>query len=277
MVEVQRLCGDALSFMKDCRALLDAAEGKFEGTANIEDEKPMWLQLPVSEMEFLKTAPPLPPAMSAEPEHEAESVRVTSDLLASRLSDANMLGMESLVIQTDPAKTPKSTAVAACRMVLVHDHPGNAPFSVHNYVMSLLIYGDESSRGFPEDSALEEHSSRLRNLAMSTLHNALSLLRDESDLRDSIDPNLEWYESVLVPRLLDDLSGASDSPFDACYASRCLTALLEGGKVGMDPPRLSKKAEEAEKVGEREFAMLARDASVLRRCLDSKGIVIQSH
>mmetsp|Transcript_21754 Transcript_21754/g.39235 ORF Transcript_21754/g.39235 Transcript_21754/m.39235 type:complete len:465 (-) Transcript_21754:216-1610(-) len=269
LVEVQRLYGDCVSFMKDCRAVFNASEGKTE-ESHPSDDKPMYLRLPVSEMAFLRTAS-LPPVSQ---EEEADCVNVTADLLSSHQSDTNMLGMESLVIQTDPLKTLKSTAIMASRMILCPDDPRNISFNMHNYVMSLLIYGHEDYPSAPEDSALEDHSTKTRNLAMSALSNALSLFASEKLLLTTISSNHEWYTSVLIPKLLQDLSTAAHHPHDACYASRCLSTLAESSvefACTMKEAGGHDAVRNAEEVGVREFALLARDAGschqIMRCCV----------
>jgi hypothetical protein len=258
LVEVQRLCGDAMSFMKDCRALLNAAEGR-EGDDSSREETPIYLRLPVSQMEFVKKVS-LPDISM---EEQADTVNVTADLLSSHQSDSNMLGMESLVIQTDPLKTMKSTAILASRRILCPKDPGNTSFNMHNYVMSLLIYDDAPSSNAEDTTAFEDHPMKLRNLAMSALCNALTLFSSESLLLTAIDSNREWYNSVLIPKLLQDLSTAENHPHDACYASRCLSTL--GGAsaefaIKMKECGGHEAMENAERVGAREFAMLAKDA-----------------
>lgn len=270
LVEVQRLCGDAVSFMRDCRAVLNAAEGK-KGDSSREDEPPMYLRLPVSQMEFFKKVS-LPPISQ---EEQADSVNLTADLLSSHQSDTNMLGMESLVIQTDPLKTLKSTAILASRRILCPNDPGNKAFNMHNYVMTLLIYNDEPSPNPSiEDTALEDHSSKLRILAMLALSNALSLFSTEKLLLSTISSNEEWYTSVLIPKLLQDLSTANHHPHDACYASRCLSTLAEASvefAITMRENGGHEAMKNAEEVGFQEFALLAQDAgschAVLRCCV----------
>lgn len=266
LVEVHRLSGDCVSFMQDCRALLGAAEGK-AAKASAGDERPLYLRLPVSQMEFVKTAT-LPPTS---PEEEAEAVAVTAELLASQMSDINRLGMESLVIQTDPLKSLKSTAVLASRLILCPNDPGNEAFNVHNYVMSLLIYGTEDPpAAFPEDSALEDHYANLRILGLSALSNALALLAAEDALPPALAPHGEWYASVLVLRLLRDLGTAGDRPLEACYASRCLAALAASSAELAARVKAAggrEAAADAEGVGRREFALLARDAGHCRHTL----------
>lgn len=272
MVEIQRLCGDCMSFMRDCRAILDAAEGRTEKDVHVttsQAEKPLYLRLPVSEMAFVKRAS-LPEISQ---EEQVASVNVTADLLSSRKSDSNMLGMESLVIQTDPLKTMKSTAILASRRILCPRDPGNTSFNMHNYVMSLLIYGNEVESTAEEStsfSAFEDHNTRLRNLAMSALLNALSLVSSEDLLLRMIAPNQEWYTSVMIPKLLQDLSTAENHPHDACYAIRCLSILAKSSgdfanKMQDEGGYDALKA--AEEVGTREFALLARDAESCHKIL----------
>ncbi len=284
LVEVQRLCGDAVSFMRDCRAVLNAAEGRFvvgEKGRVEHEEMPMFLRLPVSQMLFLKDVC-LPEVTD---EEQADTVNITADLLSSRQCDTNMLGMESLVIQTDPEKTLKSAAILASRRILCPDHGANRHFSVHNYVMSLLIYDDDCAA--PSDSSaasstiqgeavsIEDHSTRLRNLAMSALSNALGLLSNEGLLLAAIAPHREWYMCVLLPRLIGDLSAAALRPHDACYASRCLSVLAKSSvdmAVKLRAIGVCDAARNAEKVGAREFALLEHDAGrchkIMRCCVN---------
>lgn len=272
MVEIQRLCGDCMSFMRDCRAILDAAEGRTEKDVHVtasQEEKPLYLRLPVSEMAFVKRAS-LPEISQ---EEQVASVNVTADLLSSRKSDSNMLGMESLVIQTDPLKTMKSTAILASRRILCPRDPGNTSFNMHNYVMSLLIYGNEQEATAEEStsfSAFEDHNTRLRNLAMSALLNALSLVSSEDLLLRMIAPNQEWYTSVMIPKLLQDLSTAENHPHDACYAIRCLSILAKSSgefATKMQDEGGYDALKAAEEVGTREFALLARDADSCHKIL----------
>jgi len=266
LVEVQRMYGDCMSFMQDCQALLNAAEGK-AGEGTVGEDKPLYLRLPVSQMEFLKTAS-LPPTS---PQEEADAVAVTAELLASQRSDTNRLGMESLVIQTDPLKTLKSTAVLISQRILCPNDPGNEAFNVHNYVMSLLIYGGEDPPSHcPEDSALEDHYASLHILGLQALSNALALLAAEDLLPTALSPHGEWYASVLVVRLLRDLGAATHRPLEACYASRCL-AVLAGSSADLAAKVKaaggSDAAAHAEGVGMREFALLAKDAGHCRNTL----------
>ncbi|KAL7539807.1 hypothetical protein ACHAXR_009631 [Thalassiosira sp. AJA248-18] len=267
MIEIQRLCGDCMSFMKDCRAIWNAAEGKTDDSQA--DEKPLFLRLPVSEMAFMKRAS-MPPVTQ---EEEADSLNVTANLLSSCQSDSNMLGMESLVIDTDPLKTLKSTAILASRRILCVDDPGNTSFNMHNYVMSHILYGNNEevhSASSVDSTPLEDHSMKLRNLAMSALVNALTLFSSENLLLKSIASNQEWFTSVLIPKLLQDLSTAEHHPHDACYATRCLSILAESSVEfanKMQEEGGYDALKNAQDVGMREFALLARDADSCHKIL----------
>jgi len=267
LVEVQRLCGDCVSFMHDYRAVLDACEGK-EVVKTV--EKSIYWLLPLSEMSFMKDVPPL------SKEEEVQPVNMTAELLASNQSDSNMLGMENLVTLTDSLQTVKPTAILSAKRILYPDHHDNKPFNMHNYVMSLVIFGNESEeKSFFEGTAMEEHDMRLRNLAICSVANSLALLAKEGCLSQTIDPCKDWYKDVLIPRLVQDLSTAGEHPHDGCYACRCLSSLATTCERLADKMKIVGglyALKSAEEVGHSEFALLAQDASmchktIMRSCI----------
>ncbi|KAL3798035.1 hypothetical protein HJC23_012326 [Cyclotella cryptica] len=261
LVEIQRLCGDCVSFIVDCRALLDASEGNMgREPAFPEGEKSLYLRMPISEMSFFKSAA-LPPV------DEAEPVNMTADLLASNHSDANLLGMESLATLTDITKTSKATAVLSAKRVLCPEHQDNKSFNMHNFVMSLIIFGnDTEDNSFYEGTAFEDHAMKLRNLAVCSVANSLAIMSSEGHLFDVLDSCRDWYTDVLVPKLVQDLSTAKDHPHDACYASRCLSSLAMTCDGLVDKIKIVGglyALQNAQKVGQNEFALLETDA---RKC-----------
>ncbi len=275
LVEVHRLCGDAVSFMRDCRAVFQAAEGK-----QIDQEKdvPLILRHPVSQMNFLRS-------LSLSPTSEEEyalAIKSTFDLLSSHMSDSNMLGMESLVIQSDPIKTDRSSALDVSRWILSRTDVDNyGGFNLHNHLMSIILHnegdvvrGSEDSRTMMEDwTSQAQHDAKLRTLAMVALSNALQLFSSENLLSTTISSDLEWYMSALIPTLIHDLNMSMENPHDACYASRCLSTLAKSSVDLANQMRDSgclDSIKNAEEVGTREFAMLAQDA---RTCRDSLCLV----
>ncbi|KAL7463712.1 LOW QUALITY PROTEIN: hypothetical protein ACHAXS_004072 [Conticribra weissflogii] len=260
LVEVQKIYGDSMSFVRDSRAILDAAEGK--AVSKPDEEKPLFLSLPVSQMEFVKDA--ALPALTFE--EESESVNIASELLASHRSDSNMLGMESLAILTDPLKSLRSSAVLAAKRVLCPEDVGNNTFNLHNYVMSLIIYDNGSTEAAAlEGTSMEDHYTRLRNLALCSVANATALLLEETSLWTSIRSSRSWYTNVLVPSLVRDITMAEECPHDACYASRCLTSLASVSESNVFASKIRDVGgmmalKNAQGVGMRDFALLAQDA-----------------
>jgi len=256
LVELQRLCGDCMSFMRDCRALLDASEGRDTKTP-AEEEQSLFLHMPISEMSFFKTA-------TVPPVDEAEAVNMTAGLLASNMSDSNLLGMESLATLTDVNKTNKATAILSAKRVLCPEHIDNKCFSMHTYVMSLIVYNDEcDNKSFYEGTAMKDHNMKLRNLAICSVANALSLMVAEKTLFECLHSSCQWYKDVLVPQLVQDLSTSKENPHDACYASRCLHSLASSCNRCIDKIKVVgglSALKSAQKVGQSEFALLEKDA-----------------
>ena len=257
LVELQRLWGDCMSFMQDCRALLDASEG-IPKKAITREEPSLVLSMPISEMSFFKTAT-LPPV------DETEPVNMTANLLASNESDSNLLGMESLSTLTDVNKTHMATAVLSAKRLLCPEHEDNRSFNMHNYVMSLITYNDESQDNHPlyEGTALEDHTMKLRNLAVCSVANSLSLMASEGHLFDDLHSCCEWYRDVLVPQLVQDLTSAKENLHDACYASRCLNSLAQSCSRCVDKIKVVgglSALKFAQEVGQTEFALLEKDA-----------------
>lgn len=256
LVELHRLCGDCMSFMRDCRALLDASEGGETKTPAV-DEQSLFLNMPISEMSFFKTA-------TVPPVDEAEAVNMTAGLLASNMSDSNLLGMESLATLTDVDKTDKATAILSAKRVLCPEHIDNKCFSMHTYVMSLIVYNDEcEDNSFFEGTAMEDHKMKLRNLAICSVANALSLMVAEKTLFECLHSSCQWYKDVLVPQLVQDLSTSKENPHDACYASRCLHSLASSCNRCIDKIKVVgglSALKSAQEVGQSEFALLEKDA-----------------
>lgn len=296
LVELQRVSGDYMSFMYDCRAILDAAEGKevtMDGTDY--NNKSMYLRLPVSQMSFACNDDTTLDHDLKTDQDEEDIINITSELLSSPQSDSNMLGMESLVSLVDVNLTTKSTAIlAAKRLVCTSHESGNGPFSLHNYVMSLIIYeddhaddDDDDESSLEEDAAnlsmnvslnrsIAEHTRRLRTHALMALSNAFDLLNSEKILCDSISVSRQWYVSVLIPSLIGYVHSASTKPYDAALAARCLNTLAVCSKMFAATMRNSESCknagsgggclsalERAGKIGRDEFEMLLRD---VERC-----------
>eukprot|EP00985_Skeletonema_marinoi_P029189 scaffold27106_cov66-Skeletonema_marinoi.AAC.1 len=159
--------------------------------------------------------------------------------------------------------------------------------------MSLIIYEDDHENDDEDDSSLEEdatslsmkvslnrsiaeHTRRLRTHALMALSNALDLLNSEKILCDTISASKEWYASVLIPSLIDNVKSASSKPYDATLAARCLTSLAMCSKVFASTMKNSEGCknpgggggclsalESAGQIGRDEFELLLRD---VERC-----------
>jgi hypothetical protein len=280
-VEVQKIYGDAVSFNRDCRTILNAAEGITSFKKESEDI-PLYQRRPELSMSFLKNVKV--PELDEE-KALADELRVTSDLLSSKKCDAIILGMENLAIITNPNKIRRSMAMVASRWVLCPvDNVKKHPFNLHKYVMSLLVgeekrftdlsYDDASTTSSQNNIAVmiafDDYAARLRNLGMKVLFNALRLLSDEGQLSSVLTPHAGWYMIELLPQLIGDLQSAAYHLQDACYACRCLSILANSSvnfAARMQELGIHDALCIAEEVGMREFALLEQDAGMCLRSL----------
>ena len=130
IVEAQRRRGDAVTFHKYSRHLLDAAAGTFDPASyvSLEDREAEYCQKAGHMRDSLKksaassSAPSSASSSASAPSSEHENALLALEIAASLLKkdrmDARQLGMESLCLLTDPTRTGVETALIASRVVL---------------------------------------------------------------------------------------------------------------------------------------------------------------
>lgn len=254
LVVVQRLCGDGMSFMQDYRAIIAACEG--ESVKNLRPAKPLQICMP-PELPFLTESKVL------------ESVQIVAGLLASDKIDSKMLGMESLVSISDSLKTCKATSIICAKSILCHEKEDNDFFDVHNFLMGVILHGYQSDFVFKshvDQTALSNYEEKMRNLALQSTSNALKLLQDEDCFKHIV--GSYWFREVLVPSLVEHVTTAKQRPHDACFACRCLLYLASSSRDFAEKIKEEgglRALEEAEQVGNSEFALLASEADICRK------------
>ena len=212
IVEAQRRRGDAVTFHKYSRNLLDAATGTFDPAkyVSLEDREAEYCQKAEHMRDSLKksasaSSPPSASSSAAPSEHENAllALEIAASLLKKDRMDARQLGMESLCLLTDPTRTGVETALIASRVVLTgstqdesqddDDDDTGDEWGIREAILALVQFGrlgddggfeqdvdsdDDScsgnSGGLPPDE--QRHNDLLHNLALAVLANALDVL-----------------------------------------------------------------------------------------------------
>jgi hypothetical protein len=185
IVEVQRRIGDSLSFHRYARNLLGAAQGH-------EDLKSYDPNAGV---------PPIPYEESKKNEdlrkNAIAALEIAGGLLKKDRMDANQLGMESLCLLTDPAKTGLITATMVSRAILTGSTrplKDSVPTSIRK-----LGEGQTTASASQEE---EEEDALLKNLSIRKT--ILSLIQFKKISEDEEEINSSDDELSKSDNLIDD-------------------------------------------------------------------------
>lgn len=253
VVEVQRRCGAASSFMKSCRAILNAAEGRSESQVDLPGSLPPNLK-PLGQMKCLQN-------ILASEQERSESSRTAIEDVVSMLKspnrDTNALALENLVSLTDPIKTCAIASLQVSKSLVLGD-------GKHDIREDLVTLAERDV--FDDADELSTHYEQLRTLALSAFANALTSCSKDGCLASSL-PEQKWLWDSLVPCLMRELKLASTSATTACSAAACLHCVLgcsADAREQLLARGIKEDLEAACSVGKATHAMLFDEAS---RCL----------
>eukprot|EP00566_Odontella_aurita_P013412 CAMPEP_0113561832 /NCGR_PEP_ID=MMETSP0015_2-20120614/20193_1 /TAXON_ID=2838 /ORGANISM="Odontella" /LENGTH=449 /DNA_ID=CAMNT_0000463667 /DNA_START=91 /DNA_END=1437 /DNA_ORIENTATION=+ /assembly_acc=CAM_ASM_000160 len=214
IVEVQRRKGSSHCFMKDCRAVLSAAEG---GSAdNVEDETMIYLKRPVSDMACLK-------GVQVSDDNTEQDIETPKRLLSDDNYDSHILGMESVEKLTNPLHAAPEVVVLAAKSVIL---PVTSP-EIRDSISNLLKHGclrpDEAVLTGPEGD--NDFNEQMHHLALTSVLNAVRATAKDGTLADAVSQQSDWFSHVLIPALVEDIRNAPDRAHDARTAIECLKSL----------------------------------------------------
>lgn len=214
IVELQRRSGSNASFMKDCRAILDASDGDYGSDSN----RPNLCT--VEDMASLK---------NVDIPQENDTLSKAVELILGDRLDGNVLGMEYLCTLTDLKKSSRKMVTKVS-----HDLVEKKLHAFEKIFHSVRTYYYEEDNLTTE----AEFLSKLRNNALQVLLNlfdadsllGLNLMRDMRNRPILIDD--------LVNVFSNEIKNAHYRPHDALIAAKCLASLV---KISLDA---KKKARE---------------------------------
>ena len=258
IVEAQRRKGDAVVFHHYCRNLLDAAQGEFDSDSFITREKleQRYTTIATELLEGKESTS----ADCTERENFLFALEIAAGLIKKDRMDARQLGMESLCLLTDPARTGKETALLASQVILlgtIHDenatesHLLPEELGIREAVLSLVQFGrlGEGGEFSPPESNDEDnelpdekaHNDILHNLALAVLSNALEVLENHTNKIDPnksvasitntfLDESTDISSRDLLRTLLGALEKAEEKPHNACLSAKCLKFLFQASQ-----------------------------------------------
>lgn len=217
VVEVQRRCGSASSFVKVCRKILDGAEGMpIEAETKPEHKKlPPFMKGPVGGMKCLQGIP-----MKVDPEARLNGgLEKSMSLLRSKEKDSNVLGIENLCHLTDPLKTRPDIALNACKAIIMEDRCAD----IREEICVVL----QKDTFLPEEVDAEEGMSlrmKARHMSLVLLSNSLVLTSKNGCLAEAV-KSRKWIGEILIPTLVDEVKAFETSANNAYEAACGLSSL----------------------------------------------------
>lgn len=250
VVEVQRRNGPASSFMKTCRALLAAAEGKPEPQRTPHP----FVTKPVMHMKCLESVMSKNIVDAAQ-----EALKGVMEMLHSNKFDQHVLALENLVALTDPIKTSTTVALKVAKCVALGDKS-------HDLRDDVRVLMERDDFAGAEEGPLR-HSETLRQLSLQAFSNALELCAKDGSLKDAVD-NEGWFCDTFIPNLLDEVRRASRSSCTAYCSTVCLSSLAacsEKARRSLIDNGAYDVLREAEKFGSSRHELMADEA---KRCME---------
>ena len=256
VVEVQRRSGSASCFMKSCRAILAAAEGKLTVEESPKKCMPPFMK-PVCEMNCLKAAllPPISATLLAD-----DSIKRAATMIRSEQKDTNALGLEDLLSLTDPIKTSPGVTVAVSKCVIL----GDEKYDIREDLRAFTdrdLFGDDG-----EEESVVKHAERVRHLALAVFANALNVCSRDGCLETALEEQ-SWFKDQFMSPLVDELKLCETSACCAIQACRCIGSLLESSASArsfMQSCGVARALEDAHDYGKAFNDMLAEECA---RCL----------
>mmetsp|Transcript_12405 Transcript_12405/g.15511 ORF Transcript_12405/g.15511 Transcript_12405/m.15511 type:complete len:455 (+) Transcript_12405:132-1496(+) len=195
IVEVQRRSGSSVSFMRDCRAILDAADGE------LFDDKPSC------------EVPPIPEALKSVdiPISMPDSTTVAAGLLKKHDSESKILGTEILCFGTDCTKTDPKTALATTKSIF------DEKSSIFQEIINIIETPKFEQN---EDCSYE----KLYFLNLQLFYNLVNVAKEGSILVDIV-YKYRWFTEKLVPLLINVIRNCPSRIQDATVAAKTLNCL----------------------------------------------------
>eukprot|EP00547_Thalassionema_nitzschioides_P001784 CAMPEP_0194216100 /NCGR_PEP_ID=MMETSP0156-20130528/18287_1 /TAXON_ID=33649 /ORGANISM="Thalassionema nitzschioides, Strain L26-B" /LENGTH=460 /DNA_ID=CAMNT_0038944779 /DNA_START=166 /DNA_END=1548 /DNA_ORIENTATION=+ len=264
-VELQRRRGDAVTFHRYARSILNAAScgDSLEKIHTLQNESSQYLRSATKL--FQRELPTCDDDVSS-----LQAIELAADLLQKDRLDARILGMESLSVLTNPCKTCWNTARLASRAVLFGSNDHHAFCVIQEFILNIVqnrCMPDEDSmmeglidydsdddeeedyfmKGSEEERYREKPSeyyaimNAFVNYGLKIVANALQVLTtslDTDKTAEELDPRniVEQFLQIslefspkqdILTTLLIEVGLAESRPHNACLAGKSLKTMSQ--------------------------------------------------
>lgn len=154
----------------------------------------------------------------------AQAFDSAANLCKSEKRDSVILGLQSLCNLTDPLKANMKTADLVSQWILL----GHQTHSTREDIAAILAQVVEDD----EDVELASVFEQQKHYSLIALANALDMCAKNGSLGKAAE-ELSWFETVLIPTLLDALKGAAGSASNAYAAARGIGSILSSSEASL--------------------------------------------
>eukprot|EP00568_Trieres_chinensis_P003696 CAMPEP_0183311180 /NCGR_PEP_ID=MMETSP0160_2-20130417/35581_1 /TAXON_ID=2839 ORGANISM="Odontella Sinensis, Strain Grunow 1884" /NCGR_SAMPLE_ID=MMETSP0160_2 /ASSEMBLY_ACC=CAM_ASM_000250 /LENGTH=381 /DNA_ID=CAMNT_0025475681 /DNA_START=153 /DNA_END=1295 /DNA_ORIENTATION=+ len=214
VVEVQKKRGCSFRFHKLARAILRAARGIDVGSLHNGITPKM-----VSVALLQKRRHAIDGMVVTQAQSKIDNALESAEnLLEKDRMDANVLGIESLVLLTDEKSSGIESASYAAKSIITNDD------KFTSMVLSFL----KPSPPCIGDSTEQEHINKMRHQALMTLANSLAVLARNATDAERLLPCKKWSEDKgLLSIVIDELKQSQARPHTGYQAMRCLNGMMQ--------------------------------------------------
>jgi len=224
VVEMQRLSGSTVVFHRVARNILSASKIR---NVQVLSRVPVNTERSVTSHREGSTSTSTCSTTGTVKESDLfnRTMEIVESLLKKDRVDANLLGMESLQLLTNPNSSSDAMVAYASNITLTGCGFGDVKRTLVSLIADHTTFEGEAVE---ENSAEAKYFHKIRTCAFTVLSNALDAMRGTDVFEDQCLADEEWAgEDGFLSVLLKEMNQATSRPHDAYLAGKSIKTILE--------------------------------------------------
>jgi len=224
IVEMQRLSGSTVVFHRVARNILSASKIR---NVQVLSRVPVNTERSVTSHREGSTSTSTGSTTGTVKESDLfnRTMEIVESLLKKDRVDANLLGMESLQLLTNPNSSSDAMVAYASNITLTGCGFGDVKRTLVSLIADHTTFEGEAVE---ENSAEAKYFHKIRTCAFTVLSNALDAMRGTDAFEDQCLADEEWAgEDGFLSVLLKEMNQATSRPHDAYLAGKSIKTILE--------------------------------------------------